>query len=134
MMKKSEPKWMIPKKAPVSKTLRNLTSNEAFHFYIGIGNPTNKTATSLMDFVEKLRTVDVRSVEFHFQRQDFEKWLKDTVGDQQLSRRIGEIGKKDQWRNPPKPDYRNRKTTLRRNKKSVDGLARAELELLCRAA
>ncbi len=94
MMKKSEPKWMIPKKAPVSKTLRNLTGNEAFHFYIGIGNPTNKTATSLMDFVEKLRTVDVRSVEFHFQRQDFEKWLKDTVGDQQLSRRIGEIERK----------------------------------------
>lgn len=94
MMKKSEPKKTAPNKAPVKNILRNLTSHEAFHFYIGIGKPINKTATSLMDFVEKLRTVDVRSVNFHFQRQDFEKWLKDTVGDDQLSRRIGGIERK----------------------------------------
>jgi hypothetical protein len=94
MMKKSEPRKTAPNKAPVSRILRNLASHEAFHFYIGIGKPINKTATSLMDFVEKLRTVDVRSVEFHFQRQDFEKWLKDTVGDDQLSRRIGGIERK----------------------------------------
>jgi len=94
MMKKSEPKKTIPNKAPVKNILRNLASHEAFHFYIGIGKPVNKTATSLMDFVEKLRTVDVRSVEFHFQRQDFEKWLKDTVGDDLLSRRIGGIERK----------------------------------------
>ena len=94
MMKKSEPKRTDPNKAPVKNILRNLTSHEAFHFYSGIGKPINKTATSLMDFVEKLRTVDVHSVEFHFQRQDFEKWLKDTVGDDQLSRRIGGIERK----------------------------------------
>jgi hypothetical protein len=94
MMKKSEPKKAAPNKAPIKNVLRNLASHEAFHFYVGIGKPINKTATSLMDFVEKLRTVDVRSVEFHFQRQDFEKWLKDTVGDDQLSRRIGGIERK----------------------------------------
>ena len=94
MMKKSEPKKTIPSKAPVKNILRNLASHEAFHFYIGIGKPINRTATSLMDFVEKLRTVDIHSVEFHFQRQDFEKWLKDTVGDDQLSRRIGGIERK----------------------------------------
>ena len=94
MMKTSEPKKTAPNKAPVKNILRNLTSHEAFHFYSGIGKPINKTATSLMDFVEKLRTVDVHSVEFHFQRQDFEKWLKDTVGDDQLSRRIGGIERK----------------------------------------
>ena len=94
MMKRSEPKKTASNKAPVKNILRNLTSNEAFHFYSGIGKPVNKTATSLMDFVEKLRTVDVRSVGFHFQRQDFEKWLKDTVGDDLLSRRIGGIERK----------------------------------------
>ena len=93
-MKRSEPKKTASNKAPVKNILRNLTSNEAFHFYSGIGKPVNKTATSLMDFVEKLRTVDVRSVGFHFQRQDFEKWLKDTVGDDLLSRRIGGIERK----------------------------------------
>jgi len=93
-MKKSEPKKMVTNRAPVKDILRNLVGHEVFHFYIGIGKPINKTATSLMDFVEKLRTVDVRSVEFHFQRQDFEKWLKDTVGDDLLSRRIGGIERK----------------------------------------
>jgi hypothetical protein len=94
MMKKSEPRKTAPNKAPIKNVLRNLASHEAFHFYIGVGKPINKTATSLMDFVEKLRTVDVRSVDFHFQRQDFERWLKDTVGDDQLSRRIGGIERK----------------------------------------
>jgi hypothetical protein len=94
MMKKSEPKKTFTNKAPVKNILRNLASHEAFHFYIGVGKPINKSATSLMDFVEKLRTVDVRSVEFHFQRQDFEKWLKDTVGDDLLSRRIGGVERK----------------------------------------
>jgi hypothetical protein len=94
MMKKSEPKKTVTNRAPVKDILRNLVNHEVFHFYIGIGKPINKTATSLTDFVEKLRTVDVRSVEFHFQRQDFEKWLKDTVSDDLLSRRIGGIERK----------------------------------------
>jgi hypothetical protein len=48
---------------------------------------------SLRDFLDKLQTIDSSSIEFHFHRQDFEKWIKDVIGDDVLSQRIGEIGK-----------------------------------------
>jgi hypothetical protein len=93
MMKKSEDKRTVLDKAVISKILRTVQSNEGFHFFRAPGDSTGKTATSLADFVEKLRTVDIRSVNFHFPRQDFEKWLRDVIGDAELSRRIGRIRK-----------------------------------------
>jgi hypothetical protein len=84
-------------KANISKTLssaRAVPTHEAFHFYRGLGDPTGEVATSLGDFFEKLRTIDVRSIEFHFQRQDFEKWIKDVVHDDELCSQISGISKK----------------------------------------
>jgi len=40
-----------------------------------------------------MRVVDIRSVNFHFKRQDFEKWIRDVIGDAELSRRISRIRK-----------------------------------------
>jgi len=93
MMKKTEAKKPALDKATVSKILKVVPSHEGFHFFKGPGDSTGKTATSLTDFVEKLRTVDIRSVNFHFPRQDFEKWIRDAIGDAELSRRIGKIRK-----------------------------------------
>lgn len=94
MMKKSEDKKIVVlDKATVSKILRSVPNHEGFHFFKAAGDSTGKIATSLMDFVEKMRTVDVRSVNFHFPRQDFEKWLREIIGDAELSRRIGKIKK-----------------------------------------
>ena len=81
-------------KANVSKKLssaRSVPIHEGFYFYRDIGDPTGEVATSLGDFLEKLRAIDVRSVEFHFKRQDFEKWTKDVLADDELSRRISGI-------------------------------------------
>jgi hypothetical protein len=91
MMKKPEAKKEVLDKTVVSRILRTVPNNEGFHFFKAPGDSTGKTATSLADFVEKLRTVDVRSVNFHFPRQDFEKWLRDGIGDAELSRRISKI-------------------------------------------
>jgi len=93
MMRKPEDKKAVLDKAVVSRILRTVPSNEGFHFFRAPGDSTGKIATSLADFVEKLRTVDVRSVNFHFPRRDFEKWLRDAIGDAELSRRIGRIRK-----------------------------------------
>jgi hypothetical protein len=83
-------------KANISKTLssaRAVPTHEAFHFYIDIGDPTGEVATSLGDFLDKLRATDVCSIEFHFQRQDFEKWIRDVVGDDELSKRISVVNR-----------------------------------------
>ena len=64
---------------------------EGFYFYREIGDPTGVVALSLNDFLQKLQTIDSRSIEFHFHRRDFEKWIEDVIGDDILSQRIGEI-------------------------------------------
>ena len=42
-------------------------------------------ATSIFDFAEQLKKVDLKSLEFHTKRGDFSKWLKDVVKDDALS-------------------------------------------------
>jgi hypothetical protein len=75
----------------VSKILRSVPESKGFHFYLAIGEPTGETAVSLADFVEKLTAVDVQSVNFHHPRKDFEKWIRDGIGDAELALRLGKI-------------------------------------------
>ena len=91
--KKPEVKKPVFDKATISKILRTIPRHEGFQFFRGLGDSTEKVATSLSDFIEKMRVVDIRSVNFHFKRQDFEKWIRDVIGDAELSRRISRIRK-----------------------------------------
>lgn len=77
----------------VSKILRNVTEQEGFHFYLAIGEPTGETAVSLAGFVEKMKAVDARSVNFHYPRKDFEKWILEVIGDRELALRLARIGR-----------------------------------------
>jgi hypothetical protein len=47
--------------------------------------------TSLVELAQELQVIPVQSVMFYFQRQDFQKWLKKVVGDEDLSKRIDQI-------------------------------------------
>ena len=67
--------------------------DKAFLFYTDIGKYTGISAFSLNDFCDKLDEVPLRSVEFHFNRGDFRKWIKETLGDKQLAARISRIKK-----------------------------------------
>jgi hypothetical protein len=80
-------------KAIASKILRNVPEQEGFHFYLAIGEPTGEIAVSLADFVKKMETINVRSVNFHFPRKDFEKWIRGVIGDAELALRVGRIGR-----------------------------------------
>jgi hypothetical protein len=91
MLKKTEAKKTTADMATITKIMRTVPSNEGFHFSKAPGDPTGKVATSLTDFAAKLRLVDIRSVNFHFPRQDFEKWLRNIIGDTELATRIGRI-------------------------------------------
>jgi hypothetical protein len=61
---------------------------KGFHFYTGVGNYTGVTATSLSEFAMKLQTIPAESVAFHFQRNDFQNWIKYTLKDNTLAARI----------------------------------------------
>ena len=49
------------------------------------------TAVSLADFAEKLQKIEINSVLFHFPRGDFQSWIKSTLRDEELARRISSI-------------------------------------------
>jgi hypothetical protein len=77
----------------LSKILRTVSMADAFHFFTDIGQSTGKSATSLADFSEKLKVVPLKSIEFHSKRGDFERWFRETLGDEYLAREIGKIEK-----------------------------------------
>jgi len=61
---------------------------KCFHFYLGVGQDkfTKMSACSLLDFKEKAKKVDHKSLEFHVKRGDIAKWCKDVLGDAELAR------------------------------------------------
>ncbi|HMK95504.1 MAG TPA: DUF5752 family protein [Candidatus Limnocylindrales bacterium] len=71
--------------------LNSVQYEKGFHFFTGLGNYTGVTATSLSEFAKDLDTVPGESVRFHFQRGDYQRWLIDVVGDEELARRIDMI-------------------------------------------
>jgi len=76
-----------------AKVLRTVKSEEAFQFYEAVGRPTGERATSLLDFLEKIKTVKLESLEFHLQRKDFQNWLRKTIGDSELARKVERMRK-----------------------------------------
>ena len=74
-----------------SRILRTVASLEAFHFYTDIGQYTNEFAPCLTDFLEKLEKIQLKSIEFHFDREDFERWIRETLSDECLADEISKI-------------------------------------------
>jgi hypothetical protein len=79
----------LPKvdKKLASNILRPLTIEKAFHFYYGLNQHSGVYADSLKDFVDKIQNVDLRCIEFHVPRKDFELWIR-SLGDLELSKKL----------------------------------------------
>jgi hypothetical protein len=67
------------------RILKALPREKAFYFFTSIGNYTGESAASLKEFLEKIKEVDVRSLEFHLYRGDFEKWISEVLEDKSLA-------------------------------------------------
>ncbi len=74
-----------------SRILRKLSREEAFYFFTSIGNYTGESAASLEEFVKKIKEMDIRSLEFHLYRRDFEEWVIKVLGDNRLAEDIGNV-------------------------------------------
>ena len=75
-----------------AKLLSGIPYERGFHFFTSIGNFTGITATNLNDFAAQLQVVPLESIDFHFQRRDFQKWIAETVGDKELAEKISLFG------------------------------------------
>jgi Family of unknown function (DUF5752) len=73
------------------KLLNAVPFESGFHFFIEHGKYTGITAISTVEFAEKLQLVPIQAVLYHFRRQDFQNWLRNTIGDEELASRISQI-------------------------------------------
>ncbi len=72
------------------KILSKVPQEKAFHFYIEIDKPLMVSSDSLTDFCEKIKSIYVKSIEFHSSRGDFELWIH-FLGDVELTKRLRAI-------------------------------------------
>lgn len=75
-------------KVDASKILESVSFEKGFHFNTEKGIYIGITATSLSDFAAKIETIDENSILFHYPRGDFQKWIQDTFGDEELANRM----------------------------------------------
>jgi len=76
-----------------SKVLRTVPREKAFYFFTSIGNYTGVSASSLKEFMERIGEVNVKSLEFHLYRGDFEKWMAEVLQDTELASDIRRLQK-----------------------------------------
>jgi hypothetical protein len=86
-------RFRTTKKEVAQKILSKVPQYSAFYFFRGIGQYDGKFATSLIDFNHKVKTINIKSVDFHFKRRDFENWIRTTVEDTYLADKIPKINK-----------------------------------------
>ncbi|MEA2090148.1 MAG: DUF5752 family protein [Thermoproteota archaeon] len=80
-------------KVAAFRILRKLPRENAFYFFTSIGNYTGQYALSLEEFVKKIKEVNVKSLQFHLCRRDFEKWATQTLEDKELAKQIEGVQK-----------------------------------------
>jgi len=89
-----------PNKNSIQRILGNVVYDKAFFFYEDLGKPTGEFATSLSDFCNKINTISSQSLAFHLKRGDFENWIRETLGDIELSHQLGKLkARKTMWKN-----------------------------------
>lgn len=75
------------------RALKTVPREKAFYFFTSIGNYTGESAASLKEFIEKINQVNVKSLEFHLYRGDFEKWITEVLEDRKLAEDVGKLQK-----------------------------------------
>jgi alpha-amylase len=72
--------------------LAAITANEPFLFYTDVGKEyyTGMMVWSLIGLMNALQKIEIRAVEFHNRRKDFEKWAEKSLRDGILARELKE--------------------------------------------
>jgi hypothetical protein len=78
----------IPKLNNTLKTEEKVTPEWGFYFYEAFNKPLFEAAFNLDDLKKKIGKVPVASLEFHQNRGDFARWIRDVFKETQLAERI----------------------------------------------
>ena len=93
MVKDPNIRKSVDTEVTAEKILAKVPYNNGFHFFTSLGQYTGETAISLETFGREIEVISIESVDFHFKRADFQKWIADTLGDAELATAIGHIEK-----------------------------------------
>ncbi len=88
MLELEKPEWVA------RRMLRQMPIEKSFMFSYEFARPTQVTVNSLDEFLSALKTVDASSIEFHRERGDFERWVRQVVGDNLLADQLSAFSKK----------------------------------------
>lgn len=81
----------IPKLNNPLKTGEKVTPEWGFYFYEAFNKPLFEAAFNLDDLRKKITKVPVTSLEFHQNRGDFARWIRDVFKETQLAERISRM-------------------------------------------
>jgi alpha-amylase len=76
------------------RILRRLPIGKGFTFFYEFARPARLPVHSLDEFYSALKTIDLSSIRFHTERRDFERWLRQVVGDDKLADKLMRIENK----------------------------------------
>jgi alpha-amylase len=77
------------------RMLMPVPAEKSFIFYYGFARPSGRVASSLNEFYSTLKVIGSESIRFHMERGDFERWIRQVIGDDKLADKLAEIsGKK----------------------------------------
>ena len=100
------------------RVLRRLPAGMGFTFSYEFARSSGLTVHSLTEFASVLKMVDVSSIRFHAEKGDFERWIRQVVGDNELADEVSKI----------KVSKRVKGETLRRKLVSVTNRRIRQLE------
>jgi alpha-amylase len=69
----------------------NVPDDFKFNFYRGLGEPLEISARNLVELINHLKHIDLTSIEFHMERGDIARWIRDILGDNELATRINKL-------------------------------------------
>jgi hypothetical protein len=71
--------------------MSEISREKAFYFFTSIGNYTGESARSLEEFLQKVKDINSESLEFHLYRNDFQRWIRDVLANEELAEELHKI-------------------------------------------
>ena len=82
---------MVKSSDKTKNPLRIVPDAQGFHFYTAVGDYCGVSVHSLEEFADALQYVCAEAIVFHFERGDFQNWIWDVIGDNELAKKLDDI-------------------------------------------
>ena len=82
---------MVKSSNETKDPLRIIPHAKGFHFYTAVGDYCVVSVHSLEEFADALQYVCSDAIVFHFERGDFQNWIRYVIDDNELAQSIDDI-------------------------------------------